>query len=135
MSVSSKQVLFGLGLLLTLGCADSIVRSLGPENDPQVVNTPEEFAFLATEMRNVNEQLVFVWPNSAPKAAVHHDSFLHHGYGVLVIQDAVGAVVDSTLLEWELETETEVGTPGDWTVTLTLASARGRAEFSLTPIP
>jgi hypothetical protein len=44
-------------------------------------------------------------------------------------------VVDSTLLEWELETETAVGVPGDWTVSLTLASARGRAEFSLTPIP
>jgi hypothetical protein len=135
MTVSTKRAAIGLGLLLTLGCADSIVRTLGPENDPQVVNTPEEFSFRATEMRNVNEQLVFVWPNSASKAALHHDSFLHHGYGVLVIQDAVGAVVDSTLLEWELDTETGVGTPGDWTVTLTLASARGRAEFSLIPMP
>jgi hypothetical protein len=135
MNTSSAKVLFGLGLLLTLGCADSIVRALGPENDPEVINTPEEFGFTATEMRNVHERLVFVWSNSAPKAAVHHDSFLHHGYGVLVVQDAVGQVVDSTLLEFDLETETRVGTPGDWTLTLTLASARGRAAFSLTPAP
>ena len=60
-------------------------------------------------MRNVNDQFTFVWSNPAPKAAVHHDSFIHHGYGILVVQDAVGAVVDSTLLELELETETSWG--------------------------
>jgi hypothetical protein len=118
-----------------LGCADSIVRELDETNSPAVTNTPEEFDFIATEMRNVNDKLVFVWPNTASRAAVHHNSFLHHGYGILVIQDAVGAVVDSTTLEWELESETSVGVPGDWTVSLTLASARGRAEFSLTPLP
>jgi hypothetical protein len=135
MTAFSAKTLAGLGLLLTLGCADSIVRELDETNSPAVTNTPEEFDFIATEMRNVNDKLVFVWPNTASRAAVHHNSFLHHGYGVLVIQDAVGAVVDSTTLEWELESETSVGVPGDWTVSLTLASARGRAEFSLTPLP
>jgi hypothetical protein len=135
MSATATKLLTGLGLLLTLGCADSIVREVDETNNPAVTSTPERFEFIATEMRNVSDKLVFVWPNPATKATVHHDSFLHHGYGVLVIQDAVGAVVDSTLLEWELDTETKVGTPGDWTVTLTLASARGRAEFSLIPIP
>jgi hypothetical protein len=135
MTASTTKVLTGLGLLLTLGCADSIVREVDETNSPVVTNTPEQFKYLATEMRNVNDKLVFVWTNSAPRAAVSHDSFLHHGYGVLVVQDALGEVVDSTLLEWELDTETEVGTPGDWTITLTLASARGRPEFSLVPIP
>jgi len=135
MTAFRAKTLAGLGLLLTLGCADSIVRELDETNSPAVTNTPQEFALIATEMRNVNDKLVFVWPNSASRAAVHHNSFLHHGYGVLVIQDAVGTVVDSTLLEWELESETSVGVPGDWTVSLTLASARGRAEFSLTPLP
>jgi hypothetical protein len=135
MTAFSAKTLAGLGLLLTLGCADSIVRELDETNSPAVTNTPEEFDFIATEMRNVNDKLVFVWPNTASRAAVHHNSFLHHGYGILVIQDAVGAVVDSTTLEWELESETSVGVPGDWTVSLTLASARGRAEFSLTPLP
>jgi hypothetical protein len=135
MTAFRAKTLAGLGLLLTLGCADSIVRELDETNSPAVTNTPEEFAFIATEMRNVNDKLVFVWPNTASRAAVHHNSFLHHGHGVLVIQDAVGAVVDSTTLEWELESETSVGVPGDWTVSLTLASARGRAEFSLTPLP
>jgi hypothetical protein len=118
---------------LVLGCADSIVRLLGPENNPQTVNTAEHFQFSATDLRNVNQRLEWVWPNSAPQAALRHDSFLHHGYGILVVLDAVGQVVDSTLLELNLDTETRPGTPGNWTLILVLASARGRADFTLTP--
>jgi hypothetical protein len=135
MTVLTPKVLAALALLLTPGCADSIVREVDETNNPAVTNTPERFEFIATEMRNVNDELVFVWTNSAPRAAVRHDSFLHHGYGILVVQDALGEVVDSTLLELDLDTETEVGAPGDWTLTLRLATARGRAQFSLTPLP
>src|SRR3954470_19939190 len=67
------------GLALVLGCQDSIVRLLGPENDPQTVITPEEFRFSATDLRNVNDRESWTWANSAPQASVHHDSFLHRG--------------------------------------------------------
>jgi hypothetical protein len=123
-------------LLFATGCAlDSIVRELAPENDPQVVNTPERFEFIATDLRNVNDKLTWTWQNSAPKASLLHDSFIHHGYGILIIHDAAGVMVDSTLLELNLETETRAGTPGDWTLELIFASARGRADFTLTPKP
>jgi hypothetical protein len=39
--------------------------------------------------------------------------------------------VDSTILEWELNTDTEVGVPGDWTVDVILSTGRGRVDFSL----
>jgi hypothetical protein len=120
-------------VLLGSGCLDSVVRSLGPDNNPQVTNTPEKFEFVATDLRNVNDRITWVWPNPAPKAALRHDSFIHHGYGILVIHDAAGVLVDSTLLELNLDTETAVGTPGNWTLTLTLAAARGRADITLTP--
>ena len=121
---------------LVAGCAeDSIVRLLAPENAPQTINTPERFQFSATDLRNVNDRLTWTWTNPAPQAALSHDSFIHHGYGVLVVLDAIGQVVDSTLLELNLETETRPGAPGDWTLILVLASARGRADFTLTPKP
>ena len=122
-------------LVLGTGCLDSVVRTLGPDNDPQVVNTPEKFEFMATDLRNVNDRISWVWTNSAPKAALRHDSFIHHGYGILTIRDAAGVLVDSTLLELNLDTETKAGTPGPWTLELTLASARGRADITLTPKP
>ena len=118
-----------------LGCADSIVRLLGPENAPQTVDTPERFQFTATDLRNVNDRETWTWPNPAPQAALTHDSFIHHGYGILVVLDAAGQVVDSTLLELNLEAETKSGIPGNWTVILVLASARGRVNFALTPKP
>ena len=114
---------------------DSIVRLLGPENNPQTVITPEKFEFSATDLRNVNDRETWTWLNSAPQASVHHDSFLHHGYGILVVLDGLGQVVDSTLLELNLDTETRAGAPGNWTLILVLASARGRADFTLTPKP
>jgi hypothetical protein len=134
----SRRLRSGLavcGLALVLGCQDSIVRLLGPENNPQTVITPEKFQFSANDLRNVNDRESWTWPNSAPQASVHHDSFLHHGYGILVVLDGVGQVVDSTLLELNLDTETRAGAPGNWTLILVLASARGRADFTLTPKP
>jgi hypothetical protein len=122
-------------LALGLGCADSIVRQLAPENDPQVVDTPQGFEFTATDLRNVNQTLRYVWTNSAAQAALDHDSFLDHGYGVLVIHDATGQLVDSTLLELDLQAETRVGAPGPWTLQLNLAGARGRVHFILRPKP
>lgn len=125
-----------LGLLVMVAaCLDSIVRQLGPENDPVVVNTPDKFQFTAADLENVNDKLTFVWPNSGTKAALHHDSFIHHGYGILVINDAAGQMVDSTLLELDLEAETGSGAPGNWTLTLIFAAARGRVDFTLTPEP
>lgn len=122
-----------LGVLaIVTGCVDSIVRQLGPENDPVVVNTQDKFQFTATDLENVNDKLTFVWPNSGAKAALHHDSFIHHGYGILVIHDAAGLMVDSTLLVLDLDTETAPGTPGNWNLTLIFAAARGRVDFTLT---
>jgi hypothetical protein len=137
MNRSSRLMALGglSALTLLIGCLDSIVRELGPENDPQVTNTASSFEFRADDMENVNDKLTFNWTNSAPQAAFHHDSFIHHGYGIVIITDGAGVQVDSTLLELNLDTETKVGTPGNWTIELILAGARGRVDFTLTPKP
>jgi hypothetical protein len=133
---SRLMALGGLGALtLLIGCLDSIVRELGPENDPQVTNTAASFEFKAEDLENVNDELTFNWVNSAPQAAFRHNSFIHHGYGIVIITDGAGVQVDSTLLELDLDAETRVGTPGNWTIRLLLAAARGRVDFTLTPKP
>jgi hypothetical protein len=133
---SRLMALGGLGaLILLIGCLDSIVRELGPENNPQVTNTASSFEFKAEDMENVNDELIFNWVNSAPQAAFRHNSFIHHGYGIVVITDGAGVQVDSTLLELDLDAETRVGTPGTWNIRVILAAARGRVDFTLTPKP
>ena len=88
---SRLMALGGLGALtLLIGCLDSIVRELGPENDPQVTNTAASFEFKAEDLENVNDELTFNWVNSAPQAAFRHNSFIHHGYGIVIITDGAG---------------------------------------------
>ena len=125
MNRSSRLMALGglSALTLLIGCLDSIVRELGPENDPQVTNTASSFEFKAEDMENVNDELIFNWVNSAPQAAFRHNSFIHHGYGIVIITDGAGVQVDSTLLELDLDAETQVGTPGNWTIRLILAAA------------
>ena len=48
--------------------------------------------------------------------------------------DAAGSVVDSTLLEYQLTTESRAGVPGTWTILLIYTGAWGRAQFSLVPL-
>lgn len=111
---------------------DSIIRFLGPENRPQATLLPDSFRFEAYDMENVNNRLTFAWQVDKPYLAFYHRSFIHHGYGLVIVQDAEGTVVDSTILDWELDAGSDrPGVPGIWTVNIIFATARGRADFSL----
>ena len=121
------------GLALVLGLRqDSIVRVLGPENDPQTVIHPREVPVFRHGSAKRERPANWTWTNPAPQASLASRqlpaSWLRHPG-----RPDAGVVVDSTLLELNLDTETRVGAPGNWTLILVLASARGRADFTLTP--
>jgi hypothetical protein len=118
----------------TTGCADSVINEIQPGNQETVTVVGDSFAYLATDLQNVSDRSTFSWNNPMERLTLIHQSFLPHGYGLLVIRDAAGSVVDSTLLEYQLQTESRAGVPGLWTITLIYASAWGRAQFSLTPL-
>ena len=129
------------GAIGLAACQDSILRLIEPANNEQLTLETDTFRYFLEELRNVSDRRRFTWRNDQPRALFFHRSFLHHGYGLVIIRDGVGTVVDSTILEWELNTDTEVGVPGDWTVDVILSTGRGRVDFSLkgvaedTPIP
>jgi hypothetical protein len=130
-----RMVLVLLLVATGAGCLDSVIRELGPGNSETVVSVPDSFAYLASNLENVSDRVSFEWNNSEPRLQVNHQSFMPHGYGLLVIRDAVGAVVDSTVLDYQLTTESRAGVPGLWSVTLIYVVAWGRAQFSLVPLP
>ena len=121
------------------GCADSIIKPLGPENNEQVDNQPGTFRFQAVELDNVHDTRQFTWTNTGPQAAVAHRNFIHHGTVVLMVRDAVGTLVDSIPMEYGLDTETDVGVAGTWQLELRFYGARGRVDVTLqsiqTPTP
>lgn len=121
-------------LALALGaaaCLDSIIKPLGPENLEEVENTPDNFRYFADHLDNVHDQRTFTWRNNGTTATVEHNNFIHHGSVIMTVHDAVGHLVDSVPMEWQLVTETDAGTPGNWTVTLNFYGARGRVDVSL----
>lgn len=134
----SRKRILSLVLVLAAtaaGCVNSIIRELGPGNDETIVILPDSLTYLASNLENVSDRVAFEWTNREPRLQLNHQSFLPHGYGLLIVRDAVGTVVDSTLLEYQLVTESRAGVPGVWTATLIYAAAWGRAQFSLVPLP
>lgn len=113
------------------GCADSIIKPLGPENSEQVDNRPDFFRFQAVELDNVHDTRQFSWVNSGTSATVLHRNFVHHGSVILMVRDAAGTLVDSVPMEFNLDTETDEGVPGSWQLELRFYGARGRVDVGL----
>lgn len=117
-------------------CQDSIIKYLGPENREVETVLTDSLRFQAFDLDNVTDTRTWSWTITGPVAAVHHQSFVHHGQGRLTILDAAGDTVYRMVpLEFELENETTAGQPGVWIVNLEMFGARGRIDFILTRAP
>jgi hypothetical protein len=118
----------------TIGCADSVINVIQPGNERTVTVVGDSIEYLVSNLENVSQVDTFTWSNPLERATVYHQSFLPHGYALMVMFDASGSVVDSTLLEYQLTTETRAGVPGTWTILIIYTGAWGRAQVSLVPL-
>ena len=50
----------------------------------------DSFAYIATDLENVSDRVSYTWNNPMERMTLIHQSFLPHGYGLLVVQDAGG---------------------------------------------
>jgi hypothetical protein len=120
---------------LTAACEDTIIKTLGPENDEVVSTSGGVFRYESYNLDNVHDRRTFTWTNSAGKAMVKHRNFIHHGTVLITIRDANGALMDSVPAEWELDHETAKGKAGLWTIKFEFFGARGRVDTSVEPLP
>jgi len=118
----------------TAGCADSVITVIQPINDRTVTLVGDSITYLVSDLENVSQVDTFTWNNPLERSTIYHQSFLPHGYALMVMFDAAGTVVDSTLLEYQLTTESRAGVPGLWTILIIYSGAWGRAQFSLVPL-
>lgn len=114
-------------------CEDTIIKTIGPENNEVVSEIDGVFRYQSGNLDNVHDRKTFTWTNPASQARVIHRNFVHHGTVLITIRDAEGVLVDSVPAEWELEHETGTGMPGLWTVRFEYFGARGRVDTSLEP--
>jgi hypothetical protein len=114
--------------LVLSGCQDTIVKAIGPENDPSLTVQADYFRFYADDMDNVYDEFTTEFTFSDTVAAVIHRNFVHHGSGRLIITDAIGDTVYNSGLEWNLDLESRPAHPGRWKAYLGLFGARGRVD-------
>lgn len=126
-----------LVLLLALGaaCADTIIKTLGAENEVSIESVPGTMRVQAVELDNVHDEIVVPWVNPEGRAAVAHRSFVHHGQVVVSVFDAAGVQLYSTPAEYQFDNQTRRGQPGRWNVHFKFLGARGRVDISLTALP
>jgi len=128
----SMTGLAGIALAYLLGNeahADDKPALSAPHFPPKAKRVIQIFA-----AGGVSQVDTFTWNNPLERSTIYHQSFLPHGYALMVMFDAVGTVVDSTLLEYQLTTESRAGVPGLWTILIIYSGAWGRAQFSLVPL-
>jgi len=117
----------GWGLLagtLALGACDS-GTALGPSNQLEVANNPDNFSIQATSLDNVSQTLTYTWEMSGTIANVNQSGTLSGGAGTLTITDDAGTEVYTNSLGQTGTFQTSAGAPGSWTIRITLNGMSG----------
>jgi len=111
---------------LLVGCATD---PSSPGVEPEIINGTQSFEFQVTAVQNYTSSWSYTWNNSSTTASIDHSSSLSDGSATLTITDADGASVYNRSLAQDGSFETNPGSNGDWTLTITLSSCSGDLNF------
>lgn len=94
-----KPLCWGIlaGTLALGGCDSGNV--LGPDNQLQVTNNPDDFAIQATALDNISETLSYTWQMTGTMANVDQSGSVASGSGTLTILDDAGTEVYTRSLD------------------------------------
>jgi len=120
----------GLSLFLLAGCGESTASSF---SNLSANNNQDSFLFIAqTFGRATTTTLHYVWPHSSAVAQVStglENSVPIQGTARLIMHDPTGKEVFNHDLKENGVDTTATGTPGDWTIDVSFASANGDIVF------
>lgn len=122
------RVLPALLALLVMACGDSGTL-IGPENQLEVVNNTDAFAFQASALDNVTQTLSYPWTITGPDATVDISGSVASGTATVTITDADGAEVFSRDLDGSSNPSTSSGTAGSWTILVVMDGVNGTLNF------
>jgi len=118
-----------VALALSAAC-DTRVPTV-PSLTPQVVNLRNDFAFQATDLAGVNEDVVYEWQIDGITATVDQSPSLLIGEATVFVSDANGVQVYQRSLGENGSFVTTAGVPGTWTVRLHFSDASGNVGLHL----
>lgn len=125
----TRGVVLSVLVLAAAACSDA--NLIGPSNQLEVNNSPGTFQWQVTALSKVTQTLTYTWTNNGTTANVNQDSGISSGSATLRVTDAAGTEVYSSDLSQNGTFQTSAGTPGGWTVVVTLDQASGAVNFRL----
>ncbi len=127
----TKTVAAGVAVLTVLfiaGCSDSNPLSAF---QPEIINETDAFEFQITDARNVTTVLSYTWVNTGTQATIDHSTALDDGAASLVLLDADGTEVYSSILKASGTEQASAGASGAWTIVVTFSNFDGTSNFRL----
>jgi hypothetical protein len=116
---------------LALSAACDLRVPTAPSLTPQVVNLRNDFAFQATDLAGVNEDVVYDWQIDGTTATVDQAPTLLLGDATIFVSDASGVQVYQRSLGENGSFVTTAGVPGTWKVRLHFADVSGNVGLHL----
>ena len=114
-------------LALVAGCATEV----GPENEREVVNVPDQFSYSITNLEEITDSERFEWENTGTRAAIEILRGITNGNALLSIQDAAGTVLYRDDIADGNDTVTEAGVAGTWIVEVSFDGTSGAFNFTV----
>lgn len=123
--VGLVTLMFATAALAIAGCSEDPLSPFQPE----VGNNADNFQFQATGVQNVTTTAMYVWHNTGTSAKVNQSSAITGGGAEVVLRDAANVEVYRRSLSMNGDSISVAGTPGNWTITVTLSSLDGTLNF------
>lgn len=119
-------LLIGLTLAL-VACGDS--NPIGPSNQPEIANNPDNFQFQASNLSRTTQTLTYSWTNSGTVATVNQSGRIDAGEATLVLRDGSGNQVYSRSLTSTGTFTSSSGNAGTWRIEVVLSNVSGTVNF------
>jgi hypothetical protein len=117
-----------VGLALGLAACSS-GNPIGPSNQLEVGNNPDNFQFQASSLSRTTQTLTYSWTNTGTAADVNQSGQVDGGDATLILRDASGTEVYRRTLRSTGTFNSSPGAAGTWRIEVQLTDVSGTLNF------
>ena len=100
-----------------------------PGVEPEIVNTPDAFAYQVSSIQNFSGTATYQWENSGTTANINLSAAQLAGGALLVVMDANGTEVFSRSISENGTFATSAGAAGQWSIRVVYEGFSGTVNF------
>jgi hypothetical protein len=130
--MNRRQVLVGLaGVVGTAACGGggATTNPIGPSNQPEIGNSPDNFQFQASSLSRTTQTLTYTWTNTGTFADVNQSGRIDAGDATLTLRDGAGNQVYTRSLRNTGTFASARGAAGPWRIDVQISEVTGTLNF------